>query len=73
MQFRLERLAAAPDDVADGVGARAVVLVGDDVEHGVGRGAGDGVSGIGAAEAAGRGGVHDVGAADDGRQRQAAG
>ena len=41
----------------------AVVLEG--VEHGECRRAGDGVAAVGAAEASGRGRVHDVGAADD--------
>ena len=77
MQLRFERAgqlaAAGLDDVADGVGAGAEVFVFDDVEHGVGGRAGDGIAGIGAAEAAGTGRVHDVGAAGDGGERQAAG
>ena len=58
---------------ADGLCASEQAFVGDDVEHGQGRGAGDRVAGVGAAQAAGLGGLHDVLAADDAGKREAAG
>jgi hypothetical protein len=45
----------------------------DHVEHGMGGGDADRVAAIGAAEAAGAGRIHDLGAAGDGCEREAAG
>ena len=59
--------------VAERVGALDQLLLGDHVEHGECRRAGDRAAGIGAAEAARIRRVHDRGPADDARQREAAG
>ena len=55
------------------IGAVAELFLLDDVEHGMRRGDADRATAIGAAKAAGAGRVHDLGAAGDGRQREAAG
>ncbi len=52
------------------LGALAEFLLLDGVDHGETGGAGDGIAGEGAAQAAGAGGVHDLGFAGDGRERQ---
>ena len=57
---------------ADGVGAREQGAVLERVEHGVGGGQGHRVAAVGAAETAHAGRVHDLGAAGDPGQGQAA-
>ena len=74
LKFDLSLMDLRPsrDDLADCVRAFAQLFVLDDVEHGMRGGAGDGVAGIGAAEATGSGGIHHIGAPDDGSKRHAA-
>ncbi len=67
---RLEPLAQARAEAACSLDE---ALFGEHVEHRVRRGDGDGVTGVGAPEAAGGRGVHDVGPAADGGERKAAG
>ena len=63
----------ALDALAERVGAVDQPFLGDHVEHRERRRAGDRAAGIGAAEPARVRRVHDRGAADDARQRKAAG
>ena len=58
---------------AEGLGLGEQLLLLEDIEHGEGGGAGQRVAGEGAAEAAGGGAIHHVGAAQHARERQAAG
>ncbi len=60
----------AKHDLADGLCAGEQLTVLDFVEHPERGGAGDGVAAVRAADSAGVGGVHDVGAAGDRGQRQ---
>ena len=60
-------------DRADLVGALDEPVVLEDVDRGERGGARDRVAAVGAAEAAGVRGVHDLGPAGDGRERQPAG
>ena len=68
LQLEQRRLEHALD--AGRLGEQAVLL--DALEHGDRGRAGDGVAAEGAAEAAGLGGIHDLGATGDAGQRQAA-
>ena len=66
----LDRGEAVGQDRADLACALDQAVVLEDVDRGERRGAGERVAAVGAAEAADVGGIHDLGAAGDGRERK---